>query len=119
MSLLAEEFCPISETLLGRLYRASPEVIATLIKTVPPETRAMLASYCYRRAHLQTLGLSIAETCSEHDLQSFGGRIGAELLTLARAQKNVAVDNSRPRLKSSKGITLAEGWLWNPAPLQE
>src|SRR5690242_14003096 len=103
MTLLAEELCPVSESLFGRLYRASPEGLAALIKTVPAETRAMLAVYCYRRAHLQALGLTIAETCSEHDLQRFGGRMGAELPALAKAQKALAAE-SQPKAKSSKGI---------------
>ena len=116
MTLLAEELCPVSESLFGRLYRASPEGLAALIKTVPAETRAMLAVYCYRRAHLQALGLTIAETCSEHDLQRFGGRMGAELPGLAKAQKTLAAE-TQPKAKSSKGISLATGRLWNPTPL--
>ena len=117
MTLLAEEFCPVSEDLFGGLYRASPEGLAALIKTVPAETRAMLAVYCYRRAHLQALGLTIAESCSEDDLQRFGGRMGAELPALAKAQKAL-VEELQPKAKSSKGISLATGRLWNPAPLE-
>ena len=117
MSLLAEEFCPVAETLFGRLYRTSPEGLAALIKTIPAETRAMLAVYCYRRAHLRALGLAVAETCSEYDLQKFGGRMGTELLSLAQAQK--PAEERQPKLKSSKGVTLATGRLWNPAPLED
>jgi hypothetical protein len=119
MSLLAEEFCPVSDSLFGRLYRASPEGVTALVKTVPDETRAMLAVYCYRRAHLQALGLTIAETCSEHDLQRFGGRMGAELLSLAKALQPASEDERQPKLKSSKGITLATGRLWNPVPPED
>jgi len=78
----------------------------------------MLAVYCYRRAHLQSLALSIAESCSDQDLQKFGGRMGAELLPLAKSLK-AAEDERRPKLKSSKGITLASGRLWNPTPLDD
>jgi hypothetical protein len=118
MTLLAEELCPVTESLFGRLYRSSPEGVTALVKSVPGDTRAMLAVYCYRRAHLQTLGLAIAETCSEDDLQRFGGRMGVELLARAQAAKP-AVDDRQPKLKSSKGITLASGPLWNPRPLDE
>jgi hypothetical protein len=118
MSLLAEEFCPVSESLFGRLYRASPEGLAALIKTVPGDTRAMLAVYCYRRAHLQALSLAIAETCSEHDLQRFGGRMAAELLGLAKSQRAIEEEH-QPKLTRSKGITLASGPLWNPVPLKD
>jgi hypothetical protein len=118
MSLLAEELCPVTESLFGRLYRSSPDGIAALVRTVPGDTRAMLAVYCYRRAHLQSVGLAIAETCSEDDLQRFGGRMGVELLARAKAEKP-ASEESQPKLKSSKGITLASGRLWNPSPLDE
>ena len=118
MSLLAEEFCPVSESVFGRLYRASPQGLAALIKTVPAETRANLAVYCYRRAHLQALALTIAETCLADDLQWFGGKMGAELSSLAHAPK-IAEDARKPMLKSSKGVTLATGRLWNPAPLED
>jgi hypothetical protein len=117
MTLIAEEFCPVAESLFGRLYRASPQGLAALIKTIPAETRAVLAVYCYRRAHLQALGLAIAESCSEYDLHKFGGRMGAELLPRARAQK--PPEERQPKLKSSKGVTLATGHLWNPAPLED
>ena len=117
MTLLAEELCPVTESLFGRLYRSSPEGVTALVKSVPGDTRAMLAVYCYRRAHLQSLGLAIAETCSEDDLQNFGGRMGLELLARAKAEKPAS--DGPTKLKSSKGITLASGPLWNPRPLDE
>ncbi len=86
MTLTAEEFCPVSDSLFARLYRSSPEGLAALIKTVPADTRAMLAVYCYRRVHLQALGVTIAQTCSEHDLERFGGRLGAELFATAQSE---------------------------------
>jgi hypothetical protein len=115
MTLLTEEFCPVAESLLGHLYRSSPEGVAALIKTVPPRTRAVLAMYCYRRAHLQTLGLSVAESCSEHDLEEVGGSMGNELLARARA----GVGPLEIQLKTKKGITLASGPLWSPTPLED
>ena len=48
----------------NRLYRASPEGVSVVVKTVPPQTRAALAYYCSRRAHLESLALVIAATCS-------------------------------------------------------
>jgi len=38
MNLAAEELCPVAESLLGQLYRSSPEGVAVLIETVPPLT---------------------------------------------------------------------------------
>ena len=64
---------PVSDSVLGRLYRASPEGLAVLVKTVPPQTRAALAVYCLHREHLSSLGLAIAESCDRRDLLSQGG----------------------------------------------
>ena len=64
---------PVSVRLLGRLYRASPEGLAVLIKTVPPQTRAMLAVYCLHRGHLSSIGLAIAASCERRDLLCQGG----------------------------------------------
>jgi hypothetical protein len=116
MSLLAEELCPVTEGLFGRLYRCSPQGVAALVKTVPLETRAMLALYCYRRAHLQSLGLAIAETCSEHDLWWVGGKMGMELSSRAKQPGSVRAD-ARAMLK--KPVTLASGHLWQPPPLED
>ena len=116
MSLLAEEPCPVSDNLFARLYRSSPEGLAALIRTVAGDTRAMLAVYCYRRAHLQAFGLTIAEACSEYDLQRFGGGMGVELLNRAHATQAATSAEDTPRHKSSKGVTLASGKLWNPCP---
>ncbi len=118
MALIGEESCPVSDNLFGRLYRSSPEGLAALIETVSADTRAMLAVYCYRRAHLQALGLSIASTCSEYDLQRYGGRLGTELFAAAQSGKR-ANEELQPRLKSSKGVTLSTGRLWNPTHLNE
>ena len=37
---LNEETCPVPESVLGQLYRASPHGLDALIDTVPPQTRA-------------------------------------------------------------------------------
>jgi hypothetical protein len=50
---LNEETCPVPESVLGQLYRANPHGLDELIATVPPQTRAMLAVYCYRRDNRQ------------------------------------------------------------------
>ena len=46
----------------------------------PAQTRAMLALFCYRRAHLHALSLTIASTCNEMDLIEAGDRTGAAAL---------------------------------------
>src|SRR5690348_12308983 len=56
--------CPIPDSQLGELYRASKHGLPELIATVSPEVRAALAIYCYRRGHLKSIGLAIASTCN-------------------------------------------------------
>src|SRR6185312_4224245 len=80
----SEDLCPVGDDMLGQLYRANKEGLPALIATVSPELRAALASYCYRRGHLQAIGLAIASTCDEHDLIHWGGTAGAALFVRSR-----------------------------------
>lgn len=108
MALPSDELCPISDGLLGRLYRSTPEGLAVLVRTVPPSTRAMLAYYCSRRAHLESLGLAIALACSPEDLYEVAGRAGLALLARAQSERPAEPQLSRNR----RGITLSSGVLW-------
>ena len=74
--LALEESCPVPDSMLGNLYRASPESLQELIESIPPTVRAMLAIYCYRRLHFVPLALSIASTCGRADLAAVGGEFG-------------------------------------------
>ena len=49
----ADEQCPIADKTLGEMYRASAHELRELIATVPSAARALLAMYCFRRAHLE------------------------------------------------------------------
>ena len=71
--------CPVPDDVLGALYRSSKEGLPELIATVSPSARAALALYCYRRGHLKSIGLTIATTCTEYDLSTWGGGAGAAL----------------------------------------
>ena len=82
---LNEESCPVPESVLGQLYRASPKGLAVLIDTVSPNVRALLAVYCYRRAHLASIGLAIAASCEEDDLAMHGGNLGVDLFVKSRS----------------------------------
>lgn len=117
MSLSDEHFCPVSESLFGRLYRSSPEGIAALVNTVPPNTRAMLAYYCSRRAHLESLGLVIAATCTPEQLYDVAGRAGWDLHTRAQAEAAKPAEPRKP--KSRQGVTLASGPLWKIPNISE
>jgi hypothetical protein len=79
-----EETCPVPEQLLGQLYRTNSHGLDSLIATVPAKTRAMLALYCHRRTHLQSIGLAVAASCEEHHLEEVGGHAGRVLFEKAR-----------------------------------
>jgi hypothetical protein len=102
-----EETCPVPDHLLGELYRASPDGLDAVIATVGPETRAMLAIYCSRRAHLASLGLVIAAGCEEYDLTTYGGQFGAALF--AKAREAPRLSKADPHLGGRRKITLASG----------
>src|SRR5436190_3276165 len=78
---LEDESCPVRDELLGEMYRANKHGFTELVATVPPQARAMLALFCYRRSHLQSLALTIAASCDEADLVHLGGTFGAVLFT--------------------------------------
>src|SRR5271155_5609923 len=103
----SEEDCPVSDELLGTLYRSSEHGLPGLITRVGAETRAMLAVYCYRRAHLQSIGLAIAATCEEADLVWLGAA-GAVLFSRSREAplKSIATHHVARRT-----VTLATGPL--------
>ena len=103
--LLEDETCPVSDEVLGALYRASSHGLNELIATVSPTARAVLAVYCYRRAHLASIGLAIAATCERDDLMSFGGNAGEVLFDRSREapQSSSTNDSANGR----RNITLA------------
>lgn len=110
--------CPVSDDVLGALYRSSKDGLPELIATVSPDVRAQLATYCYRRAHLKSIGLAVAATCTEGDLTRWGGTAGAALFARSReaaAQAAVAVANTVSRQR----ITLASGALRKNLPIDE
>jgi hypothetical protein len=58
---IEDEICPVRDELLAELYRANKLRVPDLAAMVAPDARALLALFCYRRSHLQSLGLTIAE----------------------------------------------------------
>ncbi len=112
--LLEDEPCPVSDELLGALYRVNPHGLNELIATVPPKARALLAVYCYRRAHLAAIGLAIAATCEQDDLASFGGNVGTVLFDRSREVPQLPPANGQAN--SRQKITLATGPIRQPRP---
>jgi hypothetical protein len=95
----AKDACPVEDELLGSLYRSSPQGLPELVLSVPAETRAMLALFCYRRSHMQDLALAIASTCELRDLVQWGGALGSAIYAQARqtVTKPVAAETSGRR----------------------
>lgn len=92
-TLLEDELCPVADQTLGEMYRASPHGLSQLIATVSPTARILLALFCYRRAHLASIGLAIAATCEKDELTWLGGNAGAVLFERSReAPKSPPVD---------------------------
>jgi hypothetical protein len=110
--------CPVRDELLGEMYRADENGLSQLVDTVTPDVRAMLALFCYRRAHLHSLAIAIASSCSERDLYRIGGRVGLVLFSLARQ-----APDERPVPSSSyaarKQITLSTKPLAALSPLDD
>ena len=111
---LEDEPCPVADQMLGEMYRASSHGLNELISTVAPTARAMLAVYCYRRAHLASIGLAIAATCEEDDLTSLGGDAGAILFERSREAPPSSPTDTRTN--SRRKITLSSGPLRQPKP---
>jgi hypothetical protein len=92
-----KDACPVEDELLGSLYRSSPQGLPELVLSVPAETRAMLALFCYRRSHMQELALAIASTCERRDLIQWGGTLGSAIY--AQAQQSI----SKPAVTEPNG----------------
>jgi hypothetical protein len=112
----AKDACPVEDELLGSLYRASPQGLQELVQSVPGETRAMLALFCYRRTHLQGLALAIASSCELRDLVEWGGALGSVIYQAATrtAHKPIVVETS-----SRRKVTLSTAPLSTFAKLED
>ena len=95
--------CPVGDDILGRLYRSNPDGLSHLVATVPGETRAMLALFCYKRSHLNELAIAIAGTCEKRDLVNWGGALGSVLHGMAQkaGPKEVQEISSRRKVTLS------------------
>ena len=107
--LLEDEPCPVLDETLGEMYRASAHGLSQIITTISPTARVLLAIYCYRRAHLASIGLAIAATCERDDLTSFGGNAGAALFERSREAPQPSPADARAN--GRRKITLAAGPL--------
>jgi hypothetical protein len=83
-ALIDEEGCPISDDLLGQVYRAGPQGLEGLVADLAALQRSQLALFCYGRAHLRELGLAVAACCDQQSLVQVAGRLGHVLYTQSR-----------------------------------
>jgi hypothetical protein len=109
--------CPVTDDMLGELYRANKNGLAELIETVSPDVRAALAMYCYRRGHLKGIGLAIASTCELYHLETSGGTAGAALF--ARSRETAPAAPVASQYMARQKITLASGSLRKSLPIDE
>lgn len=105
-----DEACPISDLALAKLYSANEGSLPELLNAIEPEIKPALALFCYRRAHLQTVGLALAANCDETQLVSFGGNAGTALFARSR-EKHDRVQ-IKPASPFRRKITLATGPIW-------
>jgi hypothetical protein len=75
--------CPVSDTMLSRLYRADASAMEVIAMALPESLRARLAVFCFSRSHLRDIGRQIASMCDPVILMREGGaRLGHALLAL-------------------------------------
>lgn len=106
-----DEPCPISEHDLATLHGANDASLKELLDAMVPEIKPALALFCYRRAHLETVGLAIAAVCDETDLVSFGGKAGTALFARSREIRDFMPIKSASPVR--RKIALASGPMWS------
>ena len=104
----------ISDELVGRLYRSSEQAILEIAAGMSPRDRASLAVFCYGKAHLHRIGLTIASTCELATLvQVMGTACGQIIFDQSHARK-AAVEQATPTRRPGK-VTLP-GSRGKPCP---
>lgn len=106
---LDDDACPISDLALARLYTANKGSLPGLLDAIEPEIKPALAFFCYRRAHLQSVGLAIAASCDEDELVSFGGRAGTVLFARSRDEREIM--ETTPAAPFRRKITPPAGFV--------
>jgi hypothetical protein len=100
----------LTEQLFGRLYRASHPDAVEIAAALPDPQRARLATFCYYRSHLHTLGLMIASRCDRNSLVDAGGIAGDMIYHQSRDPSLTLSEDVGSR--SQKPISLAGSNFW-------
>jgi hypothetical protein len=106
----ADPTCPVSLDVLGELYRADAETLAERLLTFSEEQRARLALYCYGKAHMRDMALTVAATCDPAKLEEVAGPVGRVIAAQSTGKrrsfgKEQAETGGKPKMK----ISLAGG----------
>jgi hypothetical protein len=73
--------CPVSDSVLSRLYRADAPEIEAIAMELSVRVRAQLSVFCFARSHLREIGRQIASLCDPGTLAREGGaRLGDALM---------------------------------------
>jgi len=96
----------VPEELIGRLHRATETTLLDLMDKFTPQERANLAMFCYRKAHLRRIGLSIAATCDLPSLVAQWGTVLGQAIH-AQSRDGGVVDPDPVRVTHRPKITLA------------
>src|SRR5271170_7048729 len=105
MHFADDDFTPVSEMLLFRLYDANRSGLPLPIAEIPAHLRPTVALYCYRRGHLEETAVRIAATCDEEELVFAGGRAGSALFSKSRLPSSSP--SSKQQWTPKSKITLA------------
>jgi hypothetical protein len=101
---LISDDCPVPEQLLTRLMHAAESSVIEIAETLTEQQRTSLALFCYSRAHLHEIGLTIAQTCDQHSLVQAAGVLGRVVFMQSRERAAVA----EAPLRGRKKISLAQ-----------
>lgn len=103
-----EDTCPVPEDLFGELRQANLPDAVEAVEDMPESQRARLASFCYNKRHLYSLGLMIASTCSRSSLVNAAGNAGEAIFRQSRdAAKTFSEEILPPGHRPKKAISLA------------
>lgn len=98
------------DAVLSRLLRAKEQEVAGIVSTLPERQRAVLAMFCYSRAHLHEIGLAVAATCDLHALMQAAPSTAAGNVVFAQSRErpkasDAAASGSRCRITLAKSAS--------------
>lgn len=105
----ADRESPVSLDVLGELYRADPETLAERLRALSDEQRARLALYCYGKAHMRDMALTVAATCDPAKLEEVAGPLGRVIAAQSTGKRRSFGQEPAATGKPKAKISLAGG----------